>query len=291
MTMIKSRRKLSLFDIFNSLLMLVIMMLTLYPFWYVLVGSFSSIAHIVRDGFILLPDGLHLDAYAQVFRNNLVPVAYRNTILITLTGTVISMTLTILGAYVLSLRDMPGHSFLTLFVVFTMLFSGGLIPTYLLVSKLGLIDSLWALILPGAVSAYNMVLMRNFFQAVPNDLFEAAQLDGIGHGRYLFQIVVPLSVSCIATITLFYAVGYWNAYFGGVIYIRTRSHMPMQTLLREILNTSQFNTIMYDDANQNVPAETLKDAMIVVTVLPILCVYPFIQKYFVKGIMTGSLKG
>ena len=172
-----------------------------------------------------------------------------------------------------------------------MLFSGGLVPTYLVVSELELLDTLWALILPSAVSTYNLVLMRNFFQSVPDSLYEAASIEGETLVGYLLHILLPLSGAAIATIALFYAVGYWNDYFKSLIYIRDNNLWPMQTVLRQALQTAQFNTMMYDDSAQTLASETLKDAMIVVTVVPILCVYPFVQKYFVKGVMVGSLKG
>ena len=279
------------FNIVNAVIMVAVLILTLYPFWYVLVGSVSSIGHLVKNGFVLWPDGLHWDAYEQVFRNNLIPTAYRNTIIVTLGGTALSMMLSIMGAFALSLKKLPGRKGITLFFVFTMLFSGGLVPTYLVVNELGLIDSLWALILPGCVSTYNMVLLRNFFQSVPEDLYEAASIDGETMLGYMVKILLPLSGAAIATVTLFYAVGYWNDYFKSLIYIRNNELWPMQTVLRQVLQTSLFNTMMYDDSAQNLAAETLKDAMIVVSVLPILCVYPFVQRYFVKGVMVGSLKG
>ncbi|MEG0902183.1 MAG: carbohydrate ABC transporter permease, partial [Clostridia bacterium] len=184
-----------------------------------------------------------------------------------------------------------GRTGITFFVVFTMLFSGGMVPTYLVVCQLKLVDTLWALILPSAVNAYNVILLRNFFQSVPDELYEAASIDGITAGGYLWRIMLPLSSASIATIGMFYAVSYWNAYFNAVIYIRDSTLWPMQMILRQILMTNQFNTMMYDDAAQSLASETLKNAMIVITVLPIVCVYPFIQKYFVKGIMVGSLKG
>lgn len=280
-----------IFDVVNAIIMVLVLLITLYPFWYVLVGSVSSIGHLVKNGFVLWPDGLHWDAYAQVFRNNLIPTAYRNTLIVTLGGTALSMVLSIMGAYALSLKHLPGRKAITMFFVFTMLFSGGLVPTYLVVSGLGLIDSLWALILPGCVSTYNMVLLRNFFQSVPEDLYEAASIDGETMLGYLVKILLPLSGAAIATVTLFYAVGYWNDYFKSLIYIRDNQLWPMQTVLRQVLQTEQFNTMMYDDSAQNLAAETLKDAMIVISVLPILCVYPFVQRYFVKGVMVGSLKG
>lgn len=287
----KKRNSDTVFDIINIILMILVIVVTLYPFWYVLVGSFSSVGHLVKNGFVLLPDGLHLDSYKQVFRNSLIPTAYRNTMIVTLSGTAISMTLTILGAYVLSIRELPGRKILTIFFVLTMLFSCGLVPTYLVVSKLHLIDSLWALILPTAISAYNMVLLSNFFQSVPGELYEAACIDGETMLGYLFHILLPLSKASIATIAMFYAVGYWNDYFKSLIYIRDSALWPMQTVLRQALQTAQFNTMMFEDAAQSLSTETLKYAMIVVSVLPILCVYPFVQKYFVKGVMVGSLKG
>ena len=279
------------FEGVNVLLMLLVLVCTLYPFWYVLVGSVSSVGHLIKNGFVLWPDGLNWDAYQQVFRNNLIPTAYRNTIFITLVGTAISMALTVLGAYVLTIKKLPGRTAITFFFVFTMLFSGGLVPTYLVVSELELLDTLWALILPGAVSTYNLVLMRNFFQSVPDSLYEAASIEGETLVGYLLHILLPLSGAAIATIALFYAVGYWNDYFKSLIYIRDNNLWPMQTVLRQALQTAQFNTMMYDDSQQTLASETLKDAMIVVTVVPILCVYPFVQKYFVKGVMVGSLKG
>lgn len=279
------------FDAINFILMLLVMIITLYPFWYVVVASVSSIGHVIGNSFLLFPDGVHLDAYRQVFRNDLVPTAYRNTIFITIAGTVISMVLTIIGAFTLSLRKMPGHKFFTVFVVITMLFNGGLIPFYLVVNGVGLINNIWSLILPSCISTYNMILLRNFFQNVPETMYEAASIDGVSHLGYLVRMLLPLSISALATITLFYAVGYWNAFFHSLIFLRDRTLWPMQTVLRDALMTSQFNTMMYDDATQSLPSETLKNAMIVITVLPIICVYPFVQRYFVKGIMVGSIKG
>lgn len=279
------------FNAITYIVMTFVLVVTLYPFWYVVVGSVSSMAHLIKNGFVLWPDGLHLDAYEQVFRNDLVPVAYRNTLIVTLGGTALSMLLTILGGFVLSLKKLPGRVFFTFFFVFTMMFGGGLVPTFLVVSRLGMIDTLFALIVPGAISTYNMILMRNFFESVPESLYEAASIDGETLPGYVFHILLPLSGAAIATITLFYAVGYWNDYFSSIIYIRNNRLWPMQTVLRQVLQTAQMNNMMYDDAKKGVAPETLKDAMIVVTMIPILCVYPFVQKHFVKGVMIGSIKG
>ena len=279
------------FNAITYIVMTFVLVVTLYPFWYVVIGSVSSMAHLIKNGFVLWPDGLHLDAYEQVFRNDLVPVAYRNTLIVTLGGTALSMLLTILGGFVLSLKKLPGRVFFTFFFVFTMMFGGGLVPTFLVVSRLGMIDTLFALIVPGAISTYNMILMRNFFESVPESLYEAASIDGETLPGYVFHILLPLSGAAIATITLFYAVGYWNDYFSSIIYIRNNRLWPMQTVLRQVLQTAQMNNMMYDDAKKGVAPETLKDAMIVVTMIPILCVYPFVQKHFVKGVMIGSIKG
>ncbi len=288
---IKPTRAELTFRILNTLLMLVVCVIMLYPFWYVVVCSLSSLQHVQTTTFILWPDGLHWDAYLQVFRDDMIPRAYLNTIIITVGGTLLSMLLTIIGAFCLSRKDLPGKKAMTMFVVFTMLFNGGLIPTYLLVRSLGMLNSLSSLIFPTAISTYNMIILRNFFSSVPDSLAEAATIDGASQRTYMLKILLPLSGAAIATITLFYAVDYWNSYFNSLIYITKRELLPMQAILRQALMTSEFETMMFDDAVQTLPSEMLKDAMIVVTALPIICVYPFIQRYFVKGVMVGSLKG
>ncbi|MGN0801493.1 MAG: carbohydrate ABC transporter permease [Candidatus Faecivicinus sp.] len=279
------------FNVFNTILMVLILICTLYPFWYVIICSLSSISHVTNTAVLLWPDGLHLESYQQVFRNNLVPTAYGNTIFITIIGTVISMLLTSLSAFVLSRSELPGNKALTMFVVFTMLFNSGLVPFYLQVRDLGLLNSRWSLIWPFAISTYNTVILRNFFKSVPNALYEASSIDGSSYIGYFFSILLPLSMPSIATITLFYAVSYWNAYFYSILFLTDRNLYPIQAILRQILMSSEFNTMMYDDGTQNLPSEMLKCAMIVITALPIICVYPFLQRYFVKGIMVGSLKG
>ena len=280
-------KKECVFDWVNTVIMLLVIILTLYPFWYVIVASVSSISHVTNSVVLLWPDGLHWDAYQQVFRNNLVPTAYANTIFITLMGTVISMLLTCASAFVLSRKELPGCRLMTLFVVF----NAGLVPFYLLVRDVGLLNTRWSLILPFAVSTYNTIIMRNFFQGVPNALYEAASIDGCSYFKYFLRILLPISLPSIATITLFYAVSYWNAYFYSILFITDRTKYPIQAILRQILMSSEFNTLLYDDAAQSMPSEMLKCAMIVITALPIICVYPFLQRYFVKGVMVGSLKG
>ena len=280
-----------IFNLFNLIFMIFVIICTLYPFWYVIVCSFSSISHVTTSTVLLWPDGIHLESYQQVFRNDLIPVAYGNTLFVTIIGTAVSMFLTILAAFVLSRSELPGNRLMTVFVVFTMLFHAGLVPFYLQVRDLGLLNTRWSLIWPFAISTYNMVILRNYFKSIPKDLYEAAELDGCTYIGYLLKILLPLSSAAIATITLFYTVGYWNAYFYSILFITDRSRFPIQAILRQILMSSEFSQMMYDDGIQNLPSEMLKCAMIVITALPIICVYPFLQRYFVKGIMVGSLKG
>ncbi len=279
------------FEAVNAVFMILVVIVTLYPFWYVIAASFSSIGHITNTVVLLWPDGFHPEAYRQIFRNSLVPVAYSNTVFITLTGTAISMVLTTLSAFVLSRKELPGHRLLTALVVFTMLFNAGLVPFYLLVRDVHLLNTRFSLILPFAISTYNTIILRNFFQSIPSALFEAASIDGCSYIKYLFRILLPVSKASLATITLFYAVSYWNAYFYSILFITDRSRYPIQAILRQILMSSEFNTLMYDDNAQTMPSEMLKCAMIVITALPIICVYPFLQRYFVQGVMVGSLKG
>ena len=280
-----------IFNAFNTVFMVLILICTLYPFWYVVACSFSSISHVTNSVILLWPDGIHLEAYQQVFRNDLVPVAYGNTIFITVVGTIVSMILSSISAFVLSRSELPGQKAFTLFVVFTMLFNAGLVPFYLQVRDLGLLNSRMSLIWPFAISTYNTIILRNFFKSVPNTLYEAASIDGSSYFRYFLQILLPLSMPSLATITLFYAVSYWNGYFHSLIFITDRTLHPIQAILRQILMSSEFNNLLYDDGTQNLPSEMLKCAMIVVTALPIICIYPFMQRYFVKGVMVGAVKG
>ena len=280
-----------IFEGFNALIMAVILAVTLYPFWYICVGSVSSIAHILKGNFLIWPDGLSLEAYRFVLANPRIPNAYRNTIFITLVGTMISMALTTIGAYVLSKPYLPGRKVMTMFIVITMLFGGGLIPFYLTVRSLSLIDSIWALIVPTAISTYNMIIMRNFLMAVPASIEESAQIDGARHMRIMTRIYLPLSMPVIATVTLFYAVGYWNSFFYATIFLNKPDYQPIQVLLREVLILSRSDLLQFEDFRLNIPTETVKMALVVITVMPIIAVYPFLQKYFVKGVLVGSIKG
>jgi len=281
------------FDVANVLLLTVGSFVFLYPLWFVIVSSFSSASAIATGSVTLWPEGFNVDAYSRVFSDDNVWNAYGNTLFYVVVGTVVNLALTTLGAYPLSRRDLWGRNGVMMFIVFTMFFSGGLIPMYLNVRDLGLFDSRWALILPTAISAYNLIVMRTFFQStIPDGLIESARMEGASEYRILWRIVLPLSMPVIAVMTLFYAVGHWNSWFDAMIYLQDRSLHPLQLLLREILVQSQTNNMLGGVGSGDVAtiSETIKYATIVIATVPILIIYPFLQKYFAKGVMLGGIK-
>jgi len=282
-----------LFDGFNIVLLAAGSFLFLYPLWFVIVSSVSDAASIASGAVSLWPRGFNLEAYERVFNDSRVWLTYRNTIFYVLAGTLINLVLTTLGAYPLSRRDLYGRNAIMLFIVFTMFFSGGLIPMYLNVRDLGLFDTRWALLLPGAISAYNLIVMRTFFQStIPDGLIESAKMEGASEYRILWSIVLPLSMPVVAVMTLFYAVYHWNSWFDAMIYLQDRSLHPLQLLLREILVSSQTNDMLGGVGSGDVVgvSETIKYATTVIATLPILVIYPFLQKYFAKGVMLGGVK-
>lgn len=276
---------------FNGLFMGFILLVTIYPFWFVLVGSVSSVAHIFSQGMLLWPDQVSVAAYKYVLSNPRIPRAFGNSVFITLAGTAISMALTTMGSYVLSKPYLPGRSAMTVFIVITMLFGGGLIPFYLTVRVLGMIDTIWAMIIPSAISTYNMIVMRNFLQGVPRSLEESAMVDGARHLRILTQIYLPLSMPVIATITLFYAVGYWNSFLPAVYFLNKQTYQPIQIILREVLIRSRPEVLQFQDSASAELQENIKMSLVTITVFPIIIIYPFLQKYFVKGVLIGAVKG
>lgn len=282
------------FQAANVLLMILLMFLTFYPFYYVVVASFSNSAELLDRGLMLLPKGFNLDAYKAVFENPSIFTGYRTTLIVVVVGTVVNVISTAIGAFLITRSDFAIRKVLSYLMIFTMYFSGGMIPTYLMVYKwLHLGDSLLALILPTAISTYNLLIMKSNFEAIPASLEESAKLDGANDIVILFRIIVPLSLPIIAVMVLFYGVGHWNSWFQALIYIRTRSKYPLQLILREILlmNSASSMTGGAQSGDQYMIGESIKYATIVVATLPILFVYPFIQKYFVKGIMVGAVKG
>jgi putative aldouronate transport system permease protein len=282
------------FNTINVFLLGVLAFSTLYPFLYVLTLSFSTQAEAMRAGFHFYPREIALTAYRMVFANPDILTGYLNTVLRTVIGTFLSVTLCCVCAYPLSRKDLPHRSMFTFLLVFTMLFSGGLVPTYLLIRNIGLLNNFWVYVLPGCIAAFNVIIIKNFFQAIPESLAESAEMDGAGDWRILFQLYLPLSKPVLATVSLWTAVGHWNAWFDGLIYITDDRKQVLQIFLRRIVVESNTMLIEQGLVNPDLTSftpETLKAATIIVTIVPILVLYPFLQKYFVKGIMLGGVKG
>lgn len=266
---------------------------TLYPFWHVVMYSISDPKMAMAGGLFFVPKGFSTAGFEALFRTQQIFVAYGNSIFVTVVGTFINVIMTASLAYPLSIKRFKGRRGITLMVFFTMLFSGGMIPTYLLIDAVGLLDSLWALIWPGAISAWNLIIMKNFFQGLPPSLEESASLDGASPLTILLRIVLPLSKPIIATMALFYGVVHWNAYFDAVLYISPASKQILPVYLRMLLNSTSMDQLTSTGAVMDtavITEESMKMATIVASVLPMLIIYPFVQKYFVKGVMVGSIK-
>lgn len=276
----------------NYTLLAIIALVTVLPFLHVVAGSFTTSAEMAVKKFILFPTVWSLDAYKFIFSTDTLFRAMGVSVGITVFGTLFSILLTALMAYGLSRRDLDGRRGIMFLVVFTMLFSGGLIPTFLVVRELGMIDSYLALVIPSSISAFNLIIMRNFFQNIPEGLEESAKIDGCNDFGILFRIVLPLSMPAIATLSLFYAVTYWNTYLSAILYLNDSLKWPIQVLLRQIVVLASGMDYSSDlDSAVPPPDQTIKMAVIVVATLPILLVYPFLQKHFAKGAMLGSIKG
>ena len=284
------------FEIVNTALLALILLVILYPLWFVVIASVSDPAKVVAGDVLLWPAGVSFEAYRMVFRDSMIMTGYRNTLYYTILGTAINLVMTVLAAYPLSRKDWVGRGFFMAVVMFTMFFSCGTIPTYLLMNDLGLINTTWAIVLPGAVSVYNAIVMRTFFiNSIPLELQEAAQVDGCSNTRLLLRIVLPLSKPILAVMVLFYGVAHWNAFFGALIYITESDRYPLQLVLRSILiqNTASQDMLGEVDTlgNRVMLAETIKYALIIVSTLPMMVLYPFLQRFFEKGVMVGSVKG
>lgn len=292
--MMKSTFGTKVFTFFNTLFMIFMIFACVYPMIYVVLASLSDSNQLMaHTGILLKPLGLNFESYAAVLKNRLIFSGYRNTLFILVVGVAINILMTSLGAYFLSRRNVMLKGFVMGMVTVTMFFSGGIIPTFLTVKNLGLFNSLWALIIPSAISTFNLIILRTSFMTIPASLEEAAEIDGAGHIRVLFQIILPLSKSIIAVMILYYGVGYWNGWFNAAIYLNDKKLYPLQLVLKEILHandTSAMTQGMGFSDGVSI-AETVKYAVIVVSTLPILCIYPFLQKYFDKGVMIGALKG
>lgn len=281
------------FGICNAAFMVLLSATIVLPFLHLLGQSLSSPDEAMRAGLHFVPRQVSLEAYAKVLRSEFIGLGYMNTLIRTVFGTAISLLLTAVGGYVLSKRYFPHRTFWTALIVFTMFFSGGLIPGYLLVRSLGLIDRYLALILPGAVGAFNLIIMRNYFMTVPESLEESARIDGTSDLRILFSIVMPLSKPMLVTVGLWIAVGHWNAWFDCMIYIRSANKYVLQVILQKIIleGSNQMVDFNLGEDQRSASPESIKAASIYVATLPIMLVYPFIQRYFVQGVLIGALKG
>ncbi|MBD7969592.1 carbohydrate ABC transporter permease [Paenibacillus gallinarum] len=281
------------FSWFNTCFMLLLCFVTLYPFIYILFASLSDPTEMAQfRGMLFSPLGFSLDAYKAVLENPMVTTGYRNTLFYVIVGTAINLIMTTLGAYALSRRNVYFKNHIMFYIVITMVFSGGLIPSFLLVNNLGMLNTPWALLLPGAINSFNLIIMRTAFQGIPPSLEESARIDGANDWVIMVRIIIPLSMPVIAVMILWYAVGHWNSYFSALIYLRDRELFPLQLVLREILISNSTDSMMTGAATGDRMdiGITIKYATIIVSTLPILILYPFLQKYFVHGVMIGALK-
>ncbi|MFS0723763.1 carbohydrate ABC transporter permease [Paenibacillus sp. 1P07SE] len=281
------------FDVMNSVILGCIAMLMIFPFIYIIALSFSDEKTIAQGGLILFPKGWSLEAYRYIFSTDTLLRSLYNSILITVGGTIVNLAMTSLMAYPLAKTYLLGRRGLLMLVIFTILFSGGLIPTFLVVKWTGLLDSLWSVIIPTSISAFYLIILKNFFQQIPDGLEESAKIDGANDMVILLRIVLPLSLPAMATFALFYAVNHWNMYFHAIMYINDHSKWPIQVLLRQIVILSQSSVGDSSSlADETVlPPQSIKMAVIVFATVPIMLVYPFLQKHFAKGVLLGSVKG
>lgn len=283
------------FNVFNIVFLAIVALLVIYPLFFVLSASLSNPQYVLSGELWLWPKEFTLDAYEKVFKNEDIISGFVNTLKYTVFGTILNVIMTILAAYPLSRRDLKGRGFIMAFIVFTMFFSGGLIPTYLLIRDLGMLNTFWVMVIPNAVAVWNIIIMRTFFQSIPHELEESAMIDGAGNFKILWSIVLPLSFPVIAVMVLFYSVGHWNSYFQALIYLQDQDKFPLQLILRQILIQGQTDDMIKATSEsflaQQLSVEGLKYAVLIVANLPMLMLYPFLQRYFVKGVMIGSLKG
>jgi|SRR5690625_1407475 len=281
------------FKVINTIILLLIVFVTLFPFFNIVAQSFSSESYINSGQVSLWPKGFNVETYKIIMSDNIFWINYKNTVVYTVVGTLISLVLSTMIAYPLSKSRLKGRRFLTLFFVFTMFFNGGLIPNYVLVTSLGFGNTIWAIVIPNAISVFNMLIMRTFFSNIPDELEEAAIMDGSSTFGVLFKIVLPLSKPILATMMLFYAVAHWNSWFPAFIYFSEKELFPVSIYLRNLIKGAEatLGTGATSQDNLTQIASNIKAVTMVLTVLPILLVYPYIQKYFVSGVMLGSVKG
>ncbi|RTE04368.1 carbohydrate ABC transporter permease [Paenibacillus whitsoniae] len=284
----------TIFDILNYLILGIIGVVAVLPFIYVVAGSFASDAELTQRAVFLIPETFTLAAYKFIFSTDTIIHSIGVSLYVMIVGTLVNLFFTVTMAYALSKRTLMGRNTVLNLIIFSMLFGGGLIPTYLVIRSLHMLDTYWALMIPGAISAFNLIIVKNFFQELPPELEEAAKMDGCTELGLLWRIVLPLSMPVLATFTLFYAVGHWNNFFSALLYINDPSKWPLQVLLRQIVLLSQSAAGDINSMDPNFvqpPEQSIKMAVIVVGTIPILLVYPFLQKHFAKGVLIGSVKG
>lgn len=288
---IKRSRGEEIFNVFNLIFLTLLMIICIYPFWYVICASFSKASlFMAHTGGLLKPVGFSWAAYKNVLENSSIWIGYGNTIFYVVVSTAINIIMTVLGAYFLSRRDVPGKTPIMLMIMFTMYFSGGMIPGFLNIQSLGLYDSRLAIILPGAISTFNLIIMRTAMASIDASMEESARLDGANHLTILFKIMLPLTKATVAVLVLYYGVAHWNSWFPAMIYLEDKMKEPLQLVLRQILIVNDMSEMgVGEDAE--LLSETIKHATIIVSTVPILALYPFLQKYFVKGMMVGAVKG
>ena len=292
---IRASRADRIFDILNMIFLTICLLVVAYPLYFIVIASVSDPTAVYAGKVILWPAKFTTEGYRRILEYQSFFTGYRNTVVYTVVGTAVNVLITIPGAYALSRKELVGRNVMMMGVMFTMIFSGGMIPNYLLVRSLGLYNTMWALILPGAVSTWNLIVCRTFFQqTIPDELREAAELDGCGDSSFFFRVVLPLSSAIIAVMVLFYAVSHWNSYYNALIYLSSTSKYPLQLVLRKILIVNTLDDMVNDVATQAAQqrmGDLIKYGMIIVSSLPLLILYPFLQKYFVQGVMIGAIKG
>ncbi|MDQ0045805.1 putative aldouronate transport system permease protein [Paenibacillus polymyxa] len=284
------------FDIVNYVMLTIVMLLVLFPLYFVLIASLSDPNLIYSGEVWFFPKGFTLDGYGRIFSDSSIWIGYANSILYAGLGTLIGVAVTVCAAYPLARKGLAGKSAIMWFLLISMFFSGGLIPTYLLIKDLHMLNTIWALVIPGAGGVFNVIIVRTFFQStIPDEMWEAASIDGCSNTRFFWSIVLPLSKSVIAVMVLYHVVGFWNGFFDALIYLNDENKYPLQLVLRNILVQNQANSGMMIDVESYAAkmrvTELIKYGVIIVSSLPLLILYPFLQKYFVKGVMIGSIKG
>ena len=287
----ENEKKYGVFDFINCGIMLLVLFVTFYPFIYIISISFSDTMYIVQNQVSFYPKGFNMSAYKMLFQSPRIPRAYLNTIIYTTSGVFVNLFLTIITAYPISKKHLRGKKYIMLMILITMFFNGGIIPNYLLVRSLKMIDTIWALIIPNAIWTFELLILKNFFENVPNELNEAAKIDGASEFRVLFTIFIPLSKAAIAAIALFYTMGHWNSFFNPMIYLNSMDKLPLQVILRDMLIEDTAKTSSTIGEYMSLTPIALKNATIFISLLPMLMLYPYIQRFFTKGLMLGAVKG